>query len=327
MRVHDDATRITIGALARLTGLPVRTLRFYSDSGLVAPAGRSEAGYRLYDGAAAARVELVRTLRELGVDLPTIKRVLDRELDVAGVARAHAAALDAQIRVLRLQRAVLRVAAARETTPKEMKLMHDLARLGAEERRNIVSDFVDEVFEGLDAEPTIAARMRMATPELPDDPTTEQVEAWIELAALVQDEDFRRRIRAMAERSAGERAAGGGTGVPAAGAERDAHAQAAAAVAERAGAALADGIDPASAVARPVVDDLAGVVAQLHGREDGPEFRAWLADTVEAFADRRAERYWTLLAIMNGWPQRPSSTPAWEWLLAALRAQRGTRDL
>jgi DNA-binding transcriptional MerR regulator len=321
VRVHDnDATRITIGALARLTGLPVRTLRFYSDSGLVAPAGRSEAGYRLYDGAAAARVELVRTLRELGVDLPTIKRVLDRELDMAGVARAHAAALDAQIRVLRLQRAVLRVAAARDTTPKEMKLMHDLARLGAAERRNIVSDFVDEVFGGLDAEPTIAARMRMATPELPDDPTTEQVEAWIELAALVRDEDFRWRIRAMAERSAEERADGGGTDVPAAGAERDAHAQAAAAVAERAGAALADGIDPASAAARPVVDDLAGVFAQLHGREDGPAFRAWLADTIEAFADRRAERYWSLLAIMNGWPQRPSSTPAWEWLLAALRA-------
>jgi len=320
--VHDDdaTTRITIGALARLTGLPVRTLRFYSDSGLVAPAGRSEAGYRLYDGAAAARVELVRTLRELGVDLPTIKRVLDRELDVAGVARAHAAALDAQIRVLRLQRAVLRVAAARDTTPKEMKLMHDLARLGAEERRNIVSDFVDEVFAGLDAEPTIAARMRMATPELPDDPTTEQVEAWIELAALVRDGDFRRRIRAMAEHSAEERAAGGGTGVPPEGAERDAHVQAAAAVAERAGAALAQGIDPASTAARPVVDDLSGVFAQLHGREDGPDFRLWLADTIEAFADRRAERYWILLAIMNGWPQRPSSTPAWEWLLAALRA-------
>jgi hypothetical protein len=58
----------------------------------------------------------------------------------------------------------------------------------------------------------------------------------------------------------------------------------------------------------------------LHGRQDGPEFRAWLADTIETFADRRAERYWTLLAIMNGWPQRPSSTPGWEWLLAGLRA-------
>ena len=112
----DDAL-ITIGALARLTGLSVRTLRFYSDSGLLAPAGRSEAGYRLYDAGAAGRAELVRTLRELGVDLPTIRRVLERELSVADVARAHAAAVDAQIRVLRLQRAVLQAAAARDTRP------------------------------------------------------------------------------------------------------------------------------------------------------------------------------------------------------------------
>ena len=80
------------------------------------------------------------------------------------------------------------------------------------------------------------------------------------------------------------------------------------------------GIDPASDAARPVVADLAAVFAQLHDRSDGPQFRAWLADTIEAFADRRAERYWTLLAIMNGWPQRPSSTPAWEWFLAGLWA-------
>ena len=43
---------------------------------------------------------------------------------------------------------------------------------------------------------------------------------------------------------------------------------------------------------------------------------------IETFTDRRVERYWQLLAIMNGWPQRgPSATPAWEWLLAALAAQ------
>lgn len=321
----DDIDRIPIGALARLTGLSVRTLRFYSDSGLLPPAGRSQAGYRLYDAAAAARAELVRTLREVGVDLPTIRRVLDRELSVAEVARAHAAALDAQIRVLRLQRAVLRAAASRETTPLEMKLMHDLARLGARERRNIVVDFVDEVFDGLDAEPGIAERMRAATPELPDEPSTAQVEAWIELAELVADPDFRQRIRAMAQRSAEDRAtdksgAIATGGAPAEATVRAAHGAAAQAVAERAGAALVAGIDPASAAARPVVDELAAILAPLYGSADGPEFRASLADTVETFTDRRAERYWQLLAIMNAWPQQgPSTVPAWEWLLAALR--------
>src|SRR5919107_255751 len=102
--MHDDGQLITIGELARRTGLTVRTLRFYADGGLVAPAARSDAGYRLYDAGAAARAELVRTRRELGVVLPTIRRVLARELTAADVAATHAAALEAQIRVLRARR-------------------------------------------------------------------------------------------------------------------------------------------------------------------------------------------------------------------------------
>ncbi len=325
----DDATLIPIGALARLTGLSVRTLRFYSDGGLLAPAARSEAGYRLYDAGAAARAELVRTLRELGVDLPTIRRVLDRELSVAGVARAHAAAVDAQIRVLRLQRAVLSAAAARTTTtPQEMKLMHDLARLSAAERHRIVTDFVDDVFVGLDADPSVVERMRMTMPELPVEPTTEQVQAWIELAELVGDPDFRGRVRSMAQRSADDRAAGGSVAVraateaPASGPEREAHGAAAQLVTERAGGAAQAGIDPASGAARAVVEELVAHIAQLYGTKDGPVFRADLAEMIETFTDGRVERYWQLLAIMNGWPQRAvPQTPAWEWLLAALRAQ------
>ncbi len=104
------AAQMSIGELARRTGLPVMTLRFYSDRGLVEPAGRSEAGCRVYGEEAIARVALVRTLRDLGVGLATIARVVDRELDLAGVAAAHAAALDAQIRVLRPSRTVARLA-------------------------------------------------------------------------------------------------------------------------------------------------------------------------------------------------------------------------
>ena len=41
--------------------------------------------------------------------------------------------------------------------------------------------------------------MRSVTPDLPDEPSAEQVDAWIELANLVGDDRFRRRIRQMAE--------------------------------------------------------------------------------------------------------------------------------
>ena len=64
----DDGELFTIGQMARRTGLAVKTIRFYSDSGLVAPSARSAAGYRLYDAAAYARLDLIRTLRDLGLE-------------------------------------------------------------------------------------------------------------------------------------------------------------------------------------------------------------------------------------------------------------------
>ncbi|HEV7807801.1 MAG TPA: MerR family transcriptional regulator [Solirubrobacteraceae bacterium] len=313
--MDDGTTRITIGELARRSGVAVRTLRFYADRGLVTPAARTDAGYRLYDPGAVAQVALVRTLRDLGVGLPTIRRVLDRELDLAGVAAAHACALDAQIRVLRLSRSVARLAARREATPQEMTLMHDLARLSQTERRRIVDDFLDDVLGGLDIEPDLAARMRMARPDLPDDPSVEQVEAWIELAELVADPDFRRRIRAMSERGAADRA-----GSPDAGERARAGAALAPVVAERAGAALAAGIDPSCPAAAAVVDEIVAAFAAVHGRADDGAYREWLLGLLDTFTDARAERYWQLLAVINGWPARAATVPAWEWFGDALRA-------
>jgi hypothetical protein len=255
----------------------------------------------------------VRTLRELGVSLPTISRALDRELDLAGVAATHAAALDAQIGVLRLSRDVARLAARRASTPKEMTRMHDLARLSEAERRRTVDDFLDDVLGDLDVDPSITERMRLARPDLPDEPSPGQVEAWIELAELVADPGFRGSISAMSERGAADRA----TAVSPA--HREAAGAAAQLVAERAGAALAAGIHPRSEAAASIVDELVAAFAAAHEREDGPDYREWLAGTLATFTDARAERYWQLLAVINGWPARPATVPAWQWLGAALR--------
>ena len=297
---------LSIGELATQTGLPVRTIRFYSDAGVVPEAERSEAGYRLYGPDALARLGLVRTLRDLGVDLTTIRRVLEREVSVADVAAAHAAAIDAQIRVLRVQKAVLGAVARRGAEPKEMQRMHKLAQLSDDERKRIVADFLEEAFDGLDMEPGFAERMRSATPELPDDPTPEQVDAWIELAELVQDPAFKASIRRMSEQHSAARAGGESM-------EPQPDWQAAAAlVGEQAGAAREAGIDPASAQAEAVVAE----ILPAFGSPD----RAELADRLDAGTDARAERYWQLLAIINGWPPVPTTVPAWEWLIAALRS-------
>lgn len=106
-------TRYSIGDLARRTGLTVKAIRFYSDRGIVPPTDRGPTGYRRYGPDAVARLDLVRTLRELGLDLATIRKVVDREVSLPEVAAAHAEALAVQIRTLRLRRAVLTVVAQR----------------------------------------------------------------------------------------------------------------------------------------------------------------------------------------------------------------------
>jgi len=103
----------TIGQVARRIGVPARTIRFWCDAGILPPTDRSAGGYRQFDVAAVARLDLDRTLRELGLGLDDIRQALHGGTTVAELARVHAAALDAQIRVLRLRRAVLRAVAAR----------------------------------------------------------------------------------------------------------------------------------------------------------------------------------------------------------------------
>lgn len=312
--MHDTGPRFTIGELARRTGLSVRTIRFYSDAGVVPPAGRTDVGYRLYDTEALARLELVRTLRDLGFDLATVQRVLDREVTLADVVAVHADALDAQIRVLRLRRSVLRAVAKRGSTTEEIELMHRLAKLSEEERNQILADFHDEVFGGLDIDPTFEERMRGVRPDLPDDPTPEQVEAWVELAELVQDDRFRSTVRAMSEAHASARA----TGEQVADGEGAAEA---ATIAELAGDALTRGVDPRSPDAAAVV---AAIADALRGDElDSPELRSSLADRLAAGTNTRVERYWQLLGIINGWPALPSMVPAFEWAVEALRAHPG----
>ncbi|ATW52270.1 MerR family transcriptional regulator [Streptomyces peucetius] len=308
----DGDTLYSIGELARRTGLTVKTIRFYSDRGIVAPTNRSPAGYRLYNIDAVARLDLVRTLRELGLDLPTIRKVVDRELSLPEVAAAHAEALAVQIRVLRLRRAVLTAVAERGSTPEETELMHRLAQLSEDERRRLIGDFLDAVFGGLDAAPAFAGVMRSMTPELPDNPEAEQVQAWVELAEMSLDPDFRAVVRRMVEDQAAEQARSNTMGP-----RRDI----AAAVRDQAGPALTAGIDPASPQADPIVAAFTAHYAHLLGRPDDVELRRRLATRLESVNDPRRERYLQLLAVVNGWPAPESLAPVFDWSVQALRVR------
>ena len=305
---------ISIGELARLTGLPVKTIRYYSDIGLAPAAERTESGYRRYDEAGLARIELVRTLRDLGLDIATIRRVLDRRAGLAEVASAHADAIDLHIRRLTLRRSLLRAIARRGAGPEEVHRMTAFARTSADEAGRIMEEFIASVFAEHPDDP-FAARMRGALPELPEEPSDAQIDAWVELAGLVGDPDFRARVRQMVGEGARTRS------------ERDlsdadeATRRAGQAVVERAGAALAAGVAPDSAEAAPIVDDLVGLFAGAAHSSDDPAYRAELIWYLETFTDERVERYWELIGVINGWPRRPSLTPSYRWFTEALRAR------
>jgi DNA-binding transcriptional MerR regulator len=308
----DGGRLYSIGDLARRTGLAVRTIRFYSDCGIVAPAGRSPAGYRLYDADAVARLDLVRTLRELEVDLPTIRKVLNQELSLPAVAAAHAEALDVQIRILHLRRAVLTAVARRGSTPEEMERMHKLARLSEDERHRLIGDFLDAVFGGLDTQPSFAGIRRSMTPELPGTPEAEQVQAWTELAELSQDPDFRASMQRLARDEAAEQAQGSTPIL---------HRGLIAVVRDQVSPALAARTEPASPEASPVVAALAAHYAHVLGRPDDASLRHQLLARLEAVNDPRRERYLTLLSVINGWPAPQSLTPVLDWSIRALGAR------
>lgn len=123
----------TVGSVARLAGVTVRTLHHYDEIGLLAPSGRSDAGYRRYDDADLDRLQQIMFYRELGFGLDDIRTVLtDGSADAsAHLARQHAMLLD---RIGRLERMAAAVQKALEARTMGIPLT-------AEERFEVFGDF------------------------------------------------------------------------------------------------------------------------------------------------------------------------------------------
>ncbi len=66
-----------IGEVSEETGLPVKRIHYYERRGLVEPASRSEAGYRLYTGEEVARLEFVKRAKSLGLTLEEVRRLVE----------------------------------------------------------------------------------------------------------------------------------------------------------------------------------------------------------------------------------------------------------
>lgn len=68
-----------VGELAKLTGLTIRTLRYYDQISLFSPSGYSESGHRLYNESDFSRLQQILSLKELGLSLEEIHHILSND--------------------------------------------------------------------------------------------------------------------------------------------------------------------------------------------------------------------------------------------------------
>jgi DNA-binding transcriptional MerR regulator len=330
----NDTRLYAIGEVARRTGLSVSAIRFYSDQGIVVPAEVTAAGHRLYDVHAIARLEFVSTLRELDAGLDDVRRLLDGRMTLTELATAHLSRLDDQARRIRSRRAVLRTIARQHTEADQVILMHKLVGMSDEERDRLFDDFWNEISEGLEVSPEFLGLMRNGRLVLPDEPSTEQLEAWIELANLLQDADFRSEVKKALRETFSGPAAAMMTSAEMVG------------VFER-GSAILVRAQEAQQAGEPADSPLGREIAGLHAAHmgeiteipDSREYREKLAADVLGIERMYLEsieeaatstdpytRYQSLVATIDGTAKESAEFMPFAWLSAALKASASPSD-
>ncbi|MEU9981749.1 MerR family transcriptional regulator [Streptomyces sp. NPDC050856] len=299
-----------IGELAERAGVTVKTVRFYSDNGLLPEASRSAGGHRRYGRDALDRLRLIRSLRALDLPLPAVRRVLDAEDGAGGVLEDVVAGqlreLGSRLTALRWREAALRL--VQECPPGERA---DRLRLVGAVTAPPSTAPLARFWRGwlpsrMPARAT-AAFLEAAVPPPPDDPGPAQVLAFARLNDLVLrpcpgDE----QPQPEAHRATGAR----GAAVLYAGLAE---------AYELAGAQLRQDRPPHPGEA---LDGFVAAYASAYGARDTPDFRRLLARQLAA--DPRIDRYWELVAEVitpPGGRTEPTPGSAHDWLLAALDAQ------
>jgi len=86
----SNEVALKVAAVARRTGVSVRTLHYYEEIGLLSPSGRTSSGHRLYTQREIQRLQQIRSLQQLGMGLSEIAECFkEGRIDAQSVVRDH----------------------------------------------------------------------------------------------------------------------------------------------------------------------------------------------------------------------------------------------
>ncbi|WP_241777620.1 MerR family transcriptional regulator [Streptomyces sp. CT34] len=294
---------LSIGELARRAGVTVKTVRHYSDQGLLPDAGRSAGGHRRYGPEALDRLRRIRDLRAFGMPLPDVAEALaggSLERALAG----RLAAVGGQLTALRWQEAALR---ALTEAPGEQRpaLLRLLGGLPLPPTGDIAVRFWRRQLPRALPPALRAAVIDAAVPVPPADPEPAQVVGYARLHALTAA-----GTGGLAERCRRVRrtAALAGDTDPVALYRGLGEAYALAAAALAAGRAPGPGDE---------LDSFVAAHARAYRRRDSPAFRAGLRAVTAAGEDPRMRAYWRYVDEATG-GGGPTMGAAHDWLVGAL---------
>jgi DNA-binding transcriptional MerR regulator len=90
---------LQIGEVAERVGLSLRTVRYYEEMGLLAPAGRTDGGFRLYTEEQVERLGLIKRMKPLGFSVQEMADLLDARDTLRDPKATEAAIHDARERL------------------------------------------------------------------------------------------------------------------------------------------------------------------------------------------------------------------------------------
>jgi len=192
---------LKVAAVARRTGVSVRTLHYYEEIGLLQPSGRTSSGHRLYTPSDIQRLQQIRSLQQLGLSLAAVgdcltegrtdaRQVVDDHLAKVEQERRGLERLEAQLRKLagQLERGARGDAQTTETLLNALELitMYDKYFTPEQQRRLEAhaegAEVVTPVIEALEA-----ARLRGLSPS--DEETQRLWQRFREAVESVSDGD------------------------------------------------------------------------------------------------------------------------------------------